>query len=201
LTTDQIGELVVSLQRGTLRLTQLIDNLLESVWIEAGQHAIRRRPVSVDEVVEQALELTRPLLDQRQQAVVVELPYPLPPISGDAPRLMQVFVNLLANANKFAPSGSTIRIGGKVENGTVTVWVEDQGPGLPASATTSLFVPFVRAPASSEEPESGGVGLGLWIVKSIVERHGGRVDAQSSAGGTRVSVTLPGKQADEDSGR
>ena len=201
LTTDQIGELVVSLQRGTLRLTQLIDNLLESVWIEAGQHAIRRRPVSVDEVVEQALELTRPLLDQRQQEVVVELPYPLPPISGDAPRLMQVFVNLLANANKFAPSGSTIRIGGKVENGTVTVWVEDQGPGLPASATTSLFVPFVRAPASSEEPESGGVGLGLWIVKSIVERHGGRVDAQSSAGGTRVSVTLPRKQADEDSGR
>ena len=201
LTTDQIGELVVSLQRGTLRLTQLIDNLLESVWIEAGQHAIRRRPVSVDEVVEQALELTRPLLDQRQQEVVVELPYPLPPISGDAPRLMQVFVNLLANANKFAPSGSTIRIGGKVENGTVTVWVEDQGPGLPASATTSLFVPFVRAPASSEEPESGGVGLGLWIVKSIVERHGGRVDAQSSASGTRVSVTLPGKQADEDPGR
>jgi signal transduction histidine kinase len=114
---------------------------------------------------------------------------------------MQVFVNLLANANKFAPSGSTIRIGGKVENGTVTVWVEDQGPGLPPSATTSLFVPFVRAPASSEEPESGGVGLGLWIVKSIVERHGGRVDAQSSADGTRVSVTLPGKQADEDPGR
>jgi len=193
LTTDQIGELVVSLQRGTLRLTQLIDNLLESVRIEAGQHAIRRRPVPVDEFIEQALELTRPLLDQRQQAVVVELPYPLPLISGDAPRLTQVFVNLLANANKFAPSGSTIRIGGAVENGTVTIWVEDQGPGLPPSATGALFVPFVRAAAPSEEPESGGVGLGLWIVKSIVERHGGRVEAQSSASGTRMSVTLPRK--------
>jgi signal transduction histidine kinase len=201
LTTEQIGALVLSLQRGTLRLTQLIDNLLESVRIEAGQSALRRRPVSVDEVVEQALELTRPLLDQRRQEVVVELPYPLPPLSGDAPRLTQVFVNLLANANKFAPSGSTIRIGGAVEKAAVTLWVEDQGPGLPASATDTLFVPFVRASAPSEEPESGGMGLGLWIVKSIVERHGGRVETRSSANGTRMSVTLPGKQADEDSGR
>jgi signal transduction histidine kinase len=201
LTTDQIGELVVSLQRGTLRLTQLIDNLLESVRIEAGKSTLRRRPVSLDEVIEQALELTRPLLDQRRQEVVVELPYPLPPLSGDAPRLTQVFVNLLANANKFAPFGSTIWIGGAVEKATVTLWVEDQGPGLPASATDSLFVPFVRASAPSEEPESGGMGLGLWIVKSIVERHGGRVEARSSANGTCMSVTLPREGADEDSGR
>lgn len=201
LTVDQIGELVLSLQRGTLRLTQLIDNLLESVRIEAGYYTIRHQQVSIDDVIEQALELTRPLLNQRDQEVVVELPYPLPPLLGDASRLTQVFVNLLANANKFAPPGSTIQIGGVVENETVTVWVEDQGAGLPSPNTTLLFVPFVRASVSLEEPESGGVGLGLWIVKSIVERHGGRVDAQSSASGTRMSVTLPRKQADEDSGR
>jgi PAS domain S-box-containing protein len=195
LTTGEIGGLVVSLQRGTLRLTQLIDNLLESVRIEAGQHSIRRQPVALDEVMEQALELTRPLLDQRQQAVIVELPYPLPAIPGDGPRLTQVFVNLLANANKFAPAGSTIHVGGSVEDGAVTLWVEDQGPGLPPALEPSLFSRFVRSPTATEEPESGGVGLGLWIVKSIVERHGGRVGAHSTPHGTRMWVTLPGTQA------
>jgi signal transduction histidine kinase/HAMP domain-containing protein len=189
LPTEQIGQLVLALQRGTLRLTQLIDNLLESVRIEAGQHSIRHYPVALDEAVEEALDLTRPLMDQRGQTVLFELPYPLPMIAGDAGRLTQVFVNLLANANKFAPAGSTIRIGGVVGSSFVTLWVEDQGPGLPPMAGQSLFGRFIRAQA--EEPEQNGMGLGLWIVKSIVERHGGRVDAQSDESGTRMSVILP----------
>jgi signal transduction histidine kinase len=197
LTSEQIGELVISLQRGTLRLMQLIDNLLESVRIEAGEQSLRQRSVMLDEVIERALESTRPLFDQRQQAVVVELPYPLPSISGDAPRLTQVFVNLLANANKFSPSGSTIQIGGAVTAEAVTVWVEDQGPGLPETMGPSLFVPFIRS--FSEEPEQGGAGLGLWIVKSIVERHGGQVEATSRAEetGTRIAVTLPREKVGE----
>src|SRR5207248_1317407 len=142
------------------------DNLLESVRIEAGQDTIRHSPVALDEVIEEALDMTRPLMDQRGQVVTVELPYPLPAIRGDVGRLTQVFVNLLANANKFAPAGSTIRIGGRVAPAAVTLWVEDQGPGLPPLADESLFGRFVRAPA--EEPEQSGMGLGLWIVKSIV---------------------------------
>jgi PAS domain S-box-containing protein len=185
LSTEQIGQLILSLQRGTLRLTQLIDNLLESARIEAGRHAIRRRPVALDEVVESALELTRPLLRQREQEVSVDLPFPLPQVIGDAPLLTQVFVNLLANANKFAPAVSTISIGGEVADAEVALWVEDQGPGLPANTGTALFGRFVRSGA--DEPEQSGVGLGLWIVQSIVERHGGRVEAQ----GTRFSVVLP----------
>lgn len=198
LTTEQIADLVISLQRGTLRLTQLIDNLLESVRIEAGRFTIRQRRVALDEVVEQAVEMTRPLIIQRHQEVEVELPYPLPLVLGDASRLTQVFVNLLANANKFAPANSTIRIGGVVENDCVTLWVEDEGPGLPAEGE-SVFVPFVRSMV--EEPEAGGAGLGLWIVKSLVERHGGQVTAQSSASGTRISITLPGIGSNENSSR
>jgi K+-sensing histidine kinase KdpD len=186
---EQIGDLVRAQQRGTLRLTQLIDNLLESARIEAGQAMIRQQPVALDEVVEDALELTRPLLDQREQVIHVELPYPLPLIRGDARRLTQVFVNLLGNANKFAPDGSTITIGGAVEEATVTVWVADQGPGLPRMAGQGLFNRFVRA--SQDEPDQSGVGLGLWLVKSIVERHGGYVDAQTLATGTRMCVVLP----------
>ena len=189
LTVDQIGELVLAQQRGTLRLTQLIDNLLESARLEAGQDGIRRQPVALDEVVEEALEMTRPLLDQRRQHAVVELPYPLPAVCGDARRLQQVFVNLLGNANKFAPPDSTIEIGGAIDDATIAVWVADQGPGLPPTVGQGLFERFVRS--SHEEPEQSGVGLGLWLVKSIVERHGGRVEAQSHSNGTRMCVVLP----------
>ncbi|MES1240861.1 MAG: ATP-binding protein, partial [Acidobacteriota bacterium] len=179
--------LVLSLERGTLRLTQLIDNLLESVRIEAGQGSIRRRPVALDEVVEQAVEMTAPLMAQRNQRLQVDLPWPLPALEGDAPRLTQVFVNLLANANKYAPAGSEIRVGGEVNGAAVHLWVEDEGPGLPGEG--ALFDPFVRGGAT--EPEQSGVGLGLWIVQSIVERHGGRVEARREGKGTRMRITLP----------
>ena len=189
LTTEQIGDLIMALQRGTLRLTQLIDNLLESVRIEAGQDSIRRQPVPLDDVIEAAVELTQPLFNQRGQRVEIDLPYPLAPVTGDAQRLTQVFVNLLANANKFSPRDSIIWIGGDVQVHSVMLWVEDQGPGLAANASETLFGRFQRA--LDGEPEQNGMGLGLAIVKSIVERHGGHVDAQSSASGTRMTVLLP----------
>ena len=196
LTTDQIAELVISHQRGTLRLTHLIDNLLESVRLEAGQFAIRKQTVALDEVVEAAVEMVRPLHDQRGQTVLVELPFPLPPVCGDAARLTQVVVNLLANANKFAPADSTIWIGAAAGPETVALWVEDNGPGLPDLPQPALFAPFARFVGSAAaEPEPAGAGLGLWIVKSIVERHGGRVEANSSPAGTRMVVILPHVEA------
>jgi signal transduction histidine kinase len=189
----QTHDLVLSLERGSLRLTQLIDNLLESVRIESGQDSIRHRPVALDEVVEEAVEMTAPLLAQRRQEVEVELPYPLPEVEGDAPRLTQVFVNLLANANKFAPSRSVVRVGGVVEEGRIALWVQDEGPGLPASEAGALFDRFVRVAGEGEEPETGGMGLGLWIVRSIVERHGGTIEAGPGDGGrgTRMRIALP----------
>jgi signal transduction histidine kinase len=202
LSADEARELIAALERGTLRLTQLIDNLLESVRIDAGQGAIRRQEVALDEVVDQAIALTAPLIELRDQTLDVDLPHPLPLLRGDAPRLVQVFVNLLANANKFAPAGSTIRIGGACSDGEVTLWVEDEGPGLPPGGSVLLFERFMRSPG--EEPEESGMGLGLWIVKSIVERHGGRVEARPGAAapaggaasappgvGTRMCVILP----------
>jgi signal transduction histidine kinase len=170
---------------------QLIDNLLESARIEAGQDQIRQQPVALDEVVEDALELTRPLLDQREQEAIVELPYPLPLVRGDARRLTQVFVNLLGNANKYAPAGSTITIGGETSPSQITLWVDDQGPGLSTDGQQP-WERFVRAPAG--EPEQSGFGLGLSLVKSIVERHGGQVQACNTGAGTRMSMILPLEQ-------
>jgi signal transduction histidine kinase/HAMP domain-containing protein len=195
LTPDETRSLLLSLERGTMRLTQLIDNLLESVRIESGRLSIRRQPLALDEVVEEAVAMTSHLLAQRRQEIVVDLPYPLPPVEGDAPRLTQVFVNLLANAHKFAPEGTTIRIGGGVAGDEVALWVEDQGPGLPPGGEAEIFRRFYRSPG--EEPSESGLGLGLWIVKSIVERHRGRVEALRAEGGsgTRMCVVLPREDA------
>jgi signal transduction histidine kinase len=198
LTQQQIGALIKAQQRGTLRLARMIDNLLESVRIEAGYQSIRRQIVALDEVVEAALELMWPLIQQRGQEVAIDLPYPLPNVWGDAQRLTQVFVNLLANANKFAPEGSIIAVSGAILGKSVTIGIEDTGPGLPPISHRALFSRFVRAPA--EEPEQSGIGLGLAIVESIVERHGGRVHAQSTSAGTRMTIELPVAATDTSEG-
>ena len=177
-----------SLERGTLRLTQLIDNLLESVRIESGQLAIRAQRVALQEVVEDAEALVGSLLTQRGQRLEVALPAELPLLNADKTRLTQVFVNLLANANKFAPEGSTVRIGAAAHAATLESWVEDEGPG-PADESVALFARFRRG---GTEPEPAGLGLGLWLVKSIIERHGGTVAfARTGAGRTRFTLVLP----------
>jgi len=185
----QQRELVTSLERGTLRLTQLIDNLLESVRIESGQLAIRQQSVALPEVVEDARSLVGSLLAQRRQTLSVSLPEDLPQVSGDKTRLTQVFVNLLANANKFAPEDSVVRIGAETHSGEVCAWVEDEGAGPAPADGEQLFARFRRG---AGEPEPAGLGLGLWLVKSIIGRHGGTVAFERTAAGhTRFSFTLP----------
>jgi signal transduction histidine kinase len=187
---ERLAELLESLQRGTLRLTRLIDNLLESVRIESGQLGIRRQPVVLAQVVEDAQDLVGGLLTQRRQRLRIALPADLPPITGDAPRLTQVVTNLLANANKFGPEDSDITVGAARSGAGIELWVEDAGPGAPGLEGPSIFERFYRA--ADREPDPRGLGLGLWIVKSIVSRHGGAVRAaRTPAGHTRFTVTLP----------
>jgi signal transduction histidine kinase len=183
-------KLVISLERGSLRLTRLIDNLLESVRIESGQLSIRHQSVSLGEVILDAQALIEALLVQREQTLEVELPEDLPLVRGDKTRLTQVFVNLIANANKFSPDGSVLRIGARVEGTQVEAWVEDEGPGVPEGDANTVFERFRRG--ADAEPEPGGLGLGLWIVKSVIERHGGTIVVQRTPEErTRFSITLP----------
>jgi len=187
-------QLVASLERGTLRLTQLIDNLLESVRIESGQLAIRRQSVALAEVVADAEALVGSLLAQRGQQLSVQLPEDLPLVAGDKTRLTQVFVNLLANANKFAPESSTVHVGAAARDGQLVAWVEDEGPGPAAGESAALFARFRRG---GTEPEPAGLGLGLWLVKSIIERHSGSVTFERTpAGRTRFTLTLPVETAE-----
>jgi len=195
MSAERRTDLVLSLERGTLRLTRLIDNLLESVRIESGQLGIRHQRVLLAEVIEDARALIGSLLALRRQRLEVSLPESLPAVSGDPTRLTQVFVNLIANANKFAPEDSVIRVGAEAAGQRVTAWVEDQGAGVMASDSSAIFDRFRRS--ADEEPEPGGLGLGLWIVKSIIERHGGQISvARTAEGRTRFSVELPAAEAD-----
>ena len=187
---DKRRELVTSLERGTQRLTQLIDNLLESVRIESGQLAIRRQTVALADVVSDAAVMVGSLLAQRRQTLTVAVPDDLPLLAGDRPRLIQVFVNLLANANKFAPEDSVVRIGAEAQPGKLIAWVEDEGPGPAGGDDAALFARFRRG--GGAEPEPAGLGLGLWLVKSIIERHSGNVAFERTAAGrTRFTLTLP----------
>jgi signal transduction histidine kinase len=186
---EKLDELVLSLERGTLRLTRLIDNLLESVRIESGQLDVRRQSIELADVVEDARALVEALLHQRRQPLELDVPAGLE-LQGDATRLTQVFVNLIANASKFAPEGTAVRVGARVDGPQISAWVEDEGPGVPDGDGASIFERFKRG--GSHEPEPGGLGLGLWISRSIVERHGGSITAGRTAEGhTRFTITLP----------
>ncbi len=185
---EQLEALVHSLERGTVRLTQLIDNLLESVRIEAGQLDIRRQPVDFTDVIEDAIATVEPLLRQRRQTVLRDVEEGLV-VQGDAVRLAQVLVNLLANAGKFAPEQSPISIGARRERQQLVAWVEDEGPGPPEGALESVFERFSRG---GVEPAPSGMGLGLSISRSIAERHGGKlVGLRTPEARTRFVLTLP----------
>jgi signal transduction histidine kinase len=188
--TEQTRELVLSLERSTQRLTALIDNLLESVRIESGQLSIRQQSVSMHEVAAEAQALVGALLAQRGQQLLIDISEDLPNVSGDEMRLTQVLVNLLANACKYAPANSVVRVGAEIQGEQLCTWVEDEGPGVPDAQLGSIFDRFSRGP--EQEPEPGGLGLGLWIVKSIIDRHGGHITAVRTADNrTRFSFQLP----------
>lgn len=183
-------ELIANLERGVLRLMRLIDNLLESVRIEAGQLSIRQQTVELSEVVADAHDLIAPLLLQRQLRLEVDGQGIAALVRGDAQRLGQVFVNLLANAAKFSPEHSTIHIGGQRLGAQIEVWVEDEGQGVPAGSSGAIFERFQRG--AETEPDAPGLGLGLWIVKSIIERHGGSIRVERTAAQrTRFTLVLP----------
>src|SRR4030095_9042683 len=108
-----------------------------------GQLDVRRQSIELRDVVEDARGLVDALLRQRRQPLEVDIPEGLA-LQGDATRLTQVFVNLIANASKFAPEGTSIRIGADADAGNVSAWVEDAGPGLPEGDTVGIFERFRR---------------------------------------------------------
>jgi signal transduction histidine kinase len=191
LSPAELEELLTSLHLGVLGLQTLIDNLLESASIEAGHFQVHARLSSLDGIMAEAIRTMQPLLDKRGQDLVVELPTDIPKVRADPRRTAQVLVNLLSNASKYGPDETEIEIGATVQGDWVRVTVADSGPGVPPEYRKNLFRRFVR-PALSNDKAQVGAGLGLSVVKAVVEAHGGAVGVDDHVdGGSVFWFTLP----------
>ena len=191
LTRDELQELLASVYLGVLGLQTLVDNLLESASIEAGRFRVYPRQSDLGEIIAEAMRTMQPLLDKRGQRTVVELPAAIPVVKADLRRTVQVLVNLLSNASKYGPDHAEIVVGVGSEDRWARVTVADRGPGIPPEYRKVLFRRFVP-PSPSTDNAQYGTGLGLSVVKAIVEAHGGRVGVEDRpSGGSVFWFTLP----------
>ena len=165
------------------RLDRLVANLLDLSRIEAGALQPDLQAVAVDELVHDTAERLRRLFVHRR--LQVELPPDLPLIDADYVQLRQVMSNLLENAARHAPRGTTVRVGARQSGDHVEVWVDDEGPGILRFDRGRIFEPFRRGEGSKSS------GVGLAICRAIVEAHGGEIDAvPSPGGGARFRFTV-----------
>jgi signal transduction histidine kinase/CheY-like chemotaxis protein len=183
---------VASIERSARSQAQLIDDLLDVSRIVAGKIRLDVREIALAPVVEAAVEATRPSAEARGIRVVVELDARAGAVRGDAERLQQVFWNLMSNAVKFTPKGGEVRVTSRVVNSSVEVAVRDTGEGIDPAFLPLVFERFRQADSSSRRAH-GGLGLGLAIVRHIVELHGGTVRAESAGTGRGATfvVRLP----------
>lgn len=171
------------------RLAALIENLLDVTRLQVGTLSLRFGPVKMDELVNSLAEKFR--TQTGQHTIVVDFPPDFPVIQGDKQRLEQVLSNLLSNAIKYSPQGGQITISGSTLANMMQISVSDEGVGLTEEQQENIFDRFYRADNALTR-ETQGVGLGLYIVRSLVEEHGGHIWVQSKSGeGTTFSFTLP----------
>ena len=188
-TIRRCGELV---QRQVTTLARLVDDLLDVARMRQGDFEIRTQSVDLGAVIERAVETVQFAADGGRQSVKYEpLSRPIF-VPGDPVRLEQVFTNLLSNASKFSPPSARIEIATEIVDGSVVVRVIDDGIGIDSQMLRQVFDLFVQGDQSLDRP-LGGLGIGLTLVKKIVELHGGTVEARSEGigSGSEFIVRLP----------
>jgi len=180
------------IERQIDQMTHLIDDLLDMSRIRSGKIQLHRERVQLDRVVHGAIEASRPLIDQYDHQLIVALPDESIPLDGDVVRLAQVFCNLLNNAARYTPRGGRITISARREPSGVVVSVSDNGIGIPADMLPKVFDMFTQVDRSLER-KRGGLGIGLTLVKKLVELHGGAIEARSEGAGRgcEFQVRLP----------
>ncbi len=173
-------------------MARLIDDLLDGSRISTGKFRLERLPVDLEKVLDMAVEMCHPAMDKRcQNFTAMPLPSPLV-MQGDAVRLVQIFSNLLDNASKYTEQGGNITLAAAVSDGSMTITVSDDGIGITSAALPHIFDLFVQDP-HAVAVHSGGLGIGLAVVRELVEGHGGTVIAKSlgKSMGSEFVVTLP----------
>jgi signal transduction histidine kinase/CheY-like chemotaxis protein len=178
--------------RQVTQMARLLDDLLDVARVQSGKVALQRRSVTTQEFIGQAVESCRPLAEARQQQLTVELPPELVFVDGDPVRLVQVFANLINNALKYTAVGGRIVVRVQPGDAELVVRVQDNGRGIAADALPRVFDLFAQEDRSLAHAQ-GGLGIGLTVVRRLVELHGGSVEA-TSAGlgrGAEFIVRLP----------
>jgi two-component system sensor histidine kinase KdpD len=176
-----------ALRDETVRLGRLVTNLLDMARIESGDVRLQRQWQPIEEVIGTALAASRAALAGHR--VETHVPADLPLVQYDAVLVERVLSNLLENAGKYTPPGSTIGVAAAVHGQWLEVAVTDDGPGLPPGQEEAVFEKFTRGERESAKP---GVGLGLAICRAIVAAHGGTIRAANrTTGGAAFTFTLP----------
>jgi PAS domain S-box-containing protein len=180
------------IERQVKHLTRLVDDLLDVSRIARGKVELKSEIVQLSQVVTRAIEVASPLLEQRAHMLTVDVPAKGLPVMGDSERLVQVVSNLLTNAGKYTPPGGRISVSGRAHDETVILRIRDNGMGMSKEMQRHAFEMFIQS-AQPIDRAHGGLGLGLSIVRNLVERHGGTVSAHSEGPGkgSEFVVHLP----------
>jgi len=179
-------------ERQVKHLARLLDDLLDVSRLNQGSFRLRREPVDLGAAVERAVDANRPLIDSRGHTLTLDLPAPAIHLEADPARLEQVISNLVNNAAKYTMPGGRIWVRAERQGDEAVIRVRDNGIGVPPDVLGRVFEPFVQSPDSFARPE-GGLGIGLSLVRSLVEMHGGTVEAHSAGlgQGSELIVRLP----------
>ncbi len=187
-----VGRSQSIIDRQVQQLTRIVDDLLDVSRLTQGKIRLERTVVELGLVLERALETARTVISERGHALDVQLPSVPVHVDGDPVRLAQVFANLLNNAAKYTPEGGSIRVTATLDGATVHVRVQDDGEGIGPDVLPHVFDLFAQGNRSLARSE-GGLGIGLTVVRSLLEKHGGSVEARSDGPGlgSEFVVRLP----------
>lgn len=185
------------LERQVSHMVRLVDDLMEVSRITRGKFELRKEPIELAGVVQNAVETSRPLMHAASQELSVSLPDEVLVLEVDGMRLAQVLANLLNNASKYTGEGGHVWLGAHREGADVVISVRDTGAGIPAAMLPRVFDLFTQADHTYHRAQ-GGLGIGLTLVRSIVTMHGGTVEARSEGPGmgSEFVVRLPLMSAD-----
>jgi signal transduction histidine kinase len=176
------------------RLSSLIENILDFSRIEQGRKQYEFEPVNLAAMARQTIQLMEPRAADRQVQLESAIPDNAESAEADGKAIQQALVNLIDNAIKHSPKGACVRVGLDCAPDWFQLWVEDKGDGIPAAEHDKIFERFYRR-GSELRRETQGVGIGLSIVKHIVEAHAGKILVRSQPGrGSRFTISLPAKR-------
>ncbi|MBA3772889.1 MAG: PAS domain-containing protein [Ramlibacter sp.] len=179
------------MDRQLTHMVRLVDDLLDVSRITRDKLEMKIRPVALQEIVEHAVEASRPVIDAAAHMLAVDLPAQPIMIEGDLTRLAQVVSNLLNNAAKYTPPSGRIELAARVDGAEVAVTVTDNGSGISEEMLAHVFDLFSQVDRTIDRSQ-GGLGIGLWLVKKLVELHRGRLEVHSEPGrGSTFTLRLP----------